>query len=187
MNDVELENYIENCQKLLQMVAVLYDRGYNSIHPIPNIREGTGRWRLFLHSGENNVIPVHQWFEELGNRKFQNKDFAKSECSLSTETLADHFIEDNELWLQQSKLNPQLDLFIRWYRALLTSLKKGDLPYVFNMDVDSAWGIESKQFRTQKVIPCDFLTLQLPLFTKVKLLVFSLSQNFLNIIKSIAK
>lgn len=160
--------YVANCQKLLHMIGELYNRGYKSIRPIPDIREGTGRWRLFLLNGNDYVISVHQWFAELGEPDISYYEYEKIACTLSVNKLADLFIKDHNIWLQESKRNAPNELFADWYQAYLTTLKEGDSPYTETMDIDSTWLIaNTEKFRSlkdcSKVIPCDFSSLGLPI------------------------
>lgn len=162
MKNEKLDIYIGNCQNLLHMIGELYKRGYESIQPMPNVREGTGRWRLFIQSGDSNLVAVHQWFADLGKPEFSNYEYETAPCSLTIQQLADQFIEDNKEWLQSSKLNSVNELFVKWYQALLTTLKDSDSPYVVTINEKGAWFIENLVSKAVEVIPCDFASLKLP-------------------------
>ncbi|HCV3190586.1 TPA: hypothetical protein OV554_003739 [Acinetobacter baumannii] len=165
MKSEDLKIYIENCQNLLHMVGELYKRGYESIQPIPNVREGTGRWRLFLQSGDSNLIAVHQWFADLGKPELLDSEYEKTQCHLTIKELADKFIEDNGEWLQKSKLNSVNGLFVEWYQVFLTTLKEGDSAYVATMHdgskmVYSKWVIQNTESKSVEVIPCNLSPLK---------------------------
>ncbi|MTC74181.1 hypothetical protein GKR75_07880 [Providencia sp. wls1919] len=168
MNRDEFKIYVGNCQKQLHMLGELYNRGYKSIRPIPDIREGTGRWRLFFHTDNNYMISVHQWFSELGEPDISWYDYEKTACTLSVNQLADQFIKDHSIWLQESKLNAHDEIFSNWYQSYLTTLKEGDSPFAETMTIDSIWLIANTEKRRSeeeclKVIPGDFSSLRLPI------------------------
>ncbi len=172
MNRENFKIYVANCQNLLHMIGELYNRGYKAIRPIPDIREGTGRWRLLLQNGNDYVISVHQWFAELGEPDISYYDYEKTACTLSVNQLADLFIKDHNIWLQESKRNTPDELFADWYQAYLTTLKEGDSPFVETMDIDSKWLIANTESCSRlnecpKVIPYDFSSLGLPIPAKL--------------------
>lgn len=182
MNNSELEIYTANCQKLLHLVGELYKRGYKSIRPAPNVSDGTGRWRLLLYSGKPHGILVHQWFADLGKPEIPYDEYEKTACPLTVEQLADQFIKDHHLWLQESMFNSVdgelLDeLFIEWYQIFLTMLEEGDSVCVDGMDANNEeprWLTYNFKFKSklellQEVIPCDFSSLGLPLSSIVKI------------------
>lgn len=179
MNKEENLIYRANCQKLLHMVGVLYERGYKSIHVAPNFREGTCRWQLLMyniHSKEGQLKRVHQWFADLGLPDVEYTKFEKSPCSLTAEELADKFIEDHAEWLNESKQFDNDEKFVLWYQALLSTLKEGELLHSslrslvgYNQDpIPSCWIIDGVDFSdVAKVMPYNMASLKLPITRSV--------------------
>lgn len=181
MNDLEHNIYLENCQKLLRIVGVLFSRGYVSVYPIPCIREGTGRWQLFLFYGDR-FLSMHHWFADLGKPEFQYDEYEKMECPLTIEQLADRFIEDHREWLEGTRSDSGYELFIEWYQLFLTTLKTGDSPYATGLGDNAIWHIENVQSQTgfrvfPTVIPCNFASLGLSHSLRLKLFLIRITKK----------
>lgn len=172
--------YRANCQKLMHMVGVLYERGYKAIHVAPNFREGTGRWQLLMYNvhdkKEGRLKLVHQWFADLGLPDVKYTEFEKTPCSLTAVELADKFIEDHAEWLNESLKYDNDEKFALWYQALLTKLKEGELVHSnlrslvgYNQDpIPSCWVIDGVNFsNVAKIMPYNVASLKLPITRSV--------------------
>lgn len=178
----EQENliYRANCQKLMHMVGVLYERGYKAIHVAPNFREGTGRWQLLMYNvhykKEGGLKRVHDWFSNLGLPDVEFREFEKSPCSLTANELADKFIDDHAEWLNESLKYDNDEKFVFWYQALLTTLKEGELVdsslrslVGYNQDpTPSYWIVDGVNISiVAKVLPYNIASLKLPITRSV--------------------
>ena len=116
--------YMTNRQKLLFMVQELHKRGFGKLRVIPSLAPSGLYWRCsFVDETKMNDIIASNWII-----KHENEN-SKEEVKLTTQELADLFVEDYIEFITNCKgLNEE---YVKWYSEMLKQLNKDELPYAF--------------------------------------------------------
>ncbi len=116
--------YNANRQKLLFMVEKLHQRGFEKLEVIPYLSPSGIYWRCeFMDQSKKTNFMASDWISKHENGNPNN------EIKLSLLELADLFIAENLIFMQQCKgINEK---YTKWYSEMLKQLKKEELPYAF--------------------------------------------------------
>jgi hypothetical protein len=136
--DEPLSETILNCIKVLEMVAILHQRGYELMRIEPGMSPSGMSWRCGITHAENmdpdnGILSVNSGDQEMalytsaaGDEHFGWPDAP----GLDTEHLADRFLLT---YPEICKLGQGKDPeYVTWYELMLSFAGTGELPYAYD-------------------------------------------------------
>ena len=136
--DEPLSETLLNCIKVLEMVAVLHQRGYQRLRIEPGMSPSGMYWRCGItHAGnmdpENGAICANGCGDEIVHYTSANENrfFGWDDAPvLDLEQLADRILEQHREICELGRGDdPE---YVAWYELMLMLARKGGLPYAYD-------------------------------------------------------
>jgi len=118
------DHYMINMQKILHIVKVLHNRGYERMRIIPHLSPTGLTWRCnFVSDADFQREPI------TSSNWIQNYFSKEKNIELSIDELTDLFEREHVDFLNACKGENRE--YVEWYSDMLNKLKEGELPYAF--------------------------------------------------------